>query len=192
MLTSLAFGLDDRRQLPSIRQAVRQQVGSGYEVMTWEEMMPEIENHIRADGASLYIMTGVLYLIITFGLFSTVLMMMAERRFEFGMLIAIGMKKAALGKMLILENLLITLIGTLLGMALSLPIVVYLKHRPLRFTGKVAAAYEQFGFEAIFPAAVDGGIFLNQALTVVAIALLVGLYPMVHVARINPVEAMKK
>ena len=192
MLTSLAFGLDDRRELRSIQQAVRQLVGSEYEVMTWEEMMPEIENHIRADGASLSIMTGVLYMIIAFGLFSTVLMMMAERRFEFGMLIAIGMKKAALARMLILENLMITLIGTLLGMAISLPVVLYLQYRPLRFTGKVAAAYEQFGFEPIFPAALDGGIFLNQALTVVAIALVIGLYPMVHVARINPVEAMKK
>jgi ABC-type lipoprotein release transport system permease subunit len=191
-LTSLAFALDNPADLDRIKEAVQKASGPGYEVMTWKEMMPDIENHIRADAASLYIQSGVLYLIIAFGLFSTILMMMAERRYEFGMLVAIGMKKFNLGTMLLMENMLITILGTLAGMAFSLPLVLYLKHRPLRFSGQVAKAYEQFGFEAIFPASLDGGIFINQALTVMVISLLIGLYPVVHVARIDPVRAMKR
>jgi ABC-type antimicrobial peptide transport system permease subunit len=108
------------------------------------------------------------------------------------MLIAIGMKKFNLGTMLLLENLLMTFMGTLAGMAFSLPVVLFLKHRPLRFSGQVAKAYEQFGFEAVFPATLDGGIFIIQALTVMVISLLIGVYPMLHVARINPVIAMKR
>jgi ABC-type lipoprotein release transport system permease subunit len=191
-LTSLAFALDNPQELEQVRTAVQKASGAGYEVMTWKEMMPDIENHIRADAASLYIQSGVLYLIIAFGLFSTILMMMAERRYEFGMLIAIGMKKFNLGTMLLLENLLMTFMGTLAGMAFSLPVVLFLKHRPLRFSGQVAKAYEQFGFEAVFPATLDGGIFIIQALTVMVISLLIGVYPMLHVARINPVIAMKR
>jgi ABC-type lipoprotein release transport system permease subunit len=191
-LTSLAFALDNPADLDRIKEAVQKASGPGYEVMTWKEMMPDIENHIRADAASLYIQSGVLYLIIAFGLFSTILMMMAERRYEFGMLVAIGMKKFNLGTMLLMENMLITILGTLAGMAFSLPLVLYLRHRPLRFSGQVAKAYEQFGFEAIFPASLDGGIFINQALTVMVISLLIGLYPVVHVARIDPVRAMKR
>jgi ABC-type lipoprotein release transport system permease subunit len=192
LLTSLAFALENPQDLARIQQAVRKVSGPGYEVMTWGEMMPEISNHIKADRAGLYVMIGILYSIIAFGLFSTVLMMMAERRYEFGMLIAIGMKKSRLALTLVMENLFITIIGTLAGMAVSLPLVMLLKQKPLRLTGNVAEAYEKFGFEAIFPAALDGAIFLNQALTVMVLALVIGLYPIVHVARINPVMAMKK
>ena len=191
-LTSLALALDNPRDLARIQRQVEDTLGADYEVMSWAAMMPEIENHIRADRFSLGIMIGILYLIIAFGLFSTLMMMMAERRYEFGMLVAIGMQKKILARMLLMEHFLLTILGTLAGMAISLPIVLYLEHRPLRFTGKVAAAYEQFGFEAVFPATVDGTIFLNQALIVMSLALLIALYPILRVSRLDPVAAMKK
>ena len=191
-LTSLAFAIDDPGNLARIKTDVTQRIGQGYEVMTWGEMMPDIEHHIRADKAGFYIQAGILYLIIAFGLYSTLLMMLAERRHEFGMLVAIGMKKARLAMMLLAENIMLSILGTGAGMLLALPVVLYLKHRPIRFSGQVAKAYEQFGFEAIFPAALDGGIFITQALIVLSLSLLIGIYPVLHVARIDPVASMKK
>ena len=116
--------------------------------MPWQEMMPEISNHIKADGFSFYIFSGILYLIIGFGLFGTVMMMTVERKYEFGMLIAIGMKKTKLEMILLGETLLITFFGIILGILFSMPLVIYLKEKPIRFSGETAKAYEQFGFEA--------------------------------------------
>jgi ABC-type lipoprotein release transport system permease subunit len=191
-LTSLAFAIDDPENLARIKDAVMQRTGAGYEVMTWEEMMPDIEHHIRADRAGFFIQAGILYLIISFGLYSTLLMMLAERRREFGMLVAIGMKKMRLAAMLLAEHVMLSVLGTSAGMLFALPVVLYLQHRPIRFSGQVAKAYEQFGFEAIFPATPDGGIFITQALIVLTLSLLIGIYPVLHVARINPVVSMKK
>jgi ABC-type lipoprotein release transport system permease subunit len=192
LVTSLAIALDRPEDLGRIEKAIVKRSGPSFEVMTWGEMMPDIENHIRADRAGFFIQTGVLYLIIAFGLYGTMLMMLTERRYEFGMLVAIGMKKTRLAVMLVSEHIMLSVLGTILGMVLALPIILYLKHRPLRFSGQVAKAYEQFGFEAIFPAALDGGIFITQALIVMVLALLVGIYPLLHVARINPVSSMKR
>jgi ABC-type lipoprotein release transport system permease subunit len=192
IITSIALAIDDRENIDIIQQSVASKLGNEYEVMTWKQMMPDIENHIRADAAGFYVWTGILYLIIAFGIFGTILMMTAERRYEFGMLIAIGMKKIELGKMLIAETILISIWGTLAGMLISVPVVLYLQKNPIHFTGERAKAYEQFGFEAIFPATFDGNNFLSQALVVLILALIIGVYPLWYVSRLNPVAAMRK
>jgi putative ABC transport system permease protein len=192
MLTSLAVGIREPEKMTAIQQLLLSEMGKEYEVMNWKELMPDIANHIKADGSNFYIFTGVLYLIIAFGIFGTILMMTAERRYEFGMLVAIGMKKFSLGKILLFETLLITLLGVITGLLISLPFVFYFSRNPLRITGEIAEAYERFGFEALFPAAVDSSIFIIQSLIVLIIAFLIGLYPLWHVGRINPMLAMKK
>lgn len=190
--TSISLGIDDSKNTAAITQKLQKSIGKNYEVMPWQELIPDVANHIKADGFSFYIFSGILYLIIGFGLFGTVLMMTVERQYEFGMLIAIGMKKSKLELILFGETVLITLFGVLLGILLSLPLVLYLKKNPIRFGGEVAKAYEQFGFEALFPAAVDQNIFVTQSLIVLAMAVVIGLYPIWHVNRLDPVKAMKK
>lgn len=190
--TSISLGIDDSENTAVITQKLQKSIGKNYEVMPWQELIPDVANHIKADGFSFYIFSGILYLIIGFGLFGTVLMMTVERQYEFGMLIAIGMKKSKLELILFGETVLITLFGVLLGILLSLPLVFYLKENPIRFGGEVAKAYEQFGFEALFPAAVDQNIFITQSLIVLAMAVVIGLYPIWHVNRLDPVKAMKK
>ena len=191
-LTSLSLGIDNAENGNTIVKNLKKTIGKNYEVMSWQEMMPEIANHIKADGFSFYVFSGILYLIIGFGLFGTILMMTIERTYEFGMLIAIGMKKGKLKLILLGEAFLITLLGVLLGILLSLPSVLYLQEKPIRFSGDIAKAYEQFGFEAIFPAELDLGIFLNQSLIVLFMAILIGLYPLWFVSGLNPIKAMKK
>ncbi|MNQ08295.1 Lipoprotein-releasing system transmembrane protein LolE [compost metagenome] len=191
-LTSISLGIDDPNNTDAIAKNLKTKIEKKYEVMPWEELIPEISNHIKADAISFYIFSGILYLIIGFGLFGTVLMMTAERKYEFGMLIAIGMKKSKLELVLFGETLLITFLGVLLGILCSLPLVIYLRERPIRFGGETARAYEQFGFEAIFPTDFNPAIFLNQSLIVLTMALIIGLYPLWHVNGLNPVKAMKK
>ena len=47
-------------------------------------------SQMDADNKSGMIMIGILYLVIAFGVFGTVLMLTAERRREFGVLVAIA------------------------------------------------------------------------------------------------------
>ena len=58
--------------------------------------------------------------------------------------------------------------------------------------GETAKAYERFGFEAIFPASTDVSNFINQGIVVLLIGLILSLYPMYKVIRLNPVTAMKR
>lgn len=171
--------------------SLRKALPADFETLSWEEIMPDINEHIRTDTTSSNIILGVLYLLISFGIFATILMMLAERQREFGMLVALGMKKLQLARLVLLESVFITLTGCVLGLLASLPIVWQLARHPIRIGGETAKVYERFGFEAVFPAAISPAIFGRQALVVLFIGLLLSLYPVIKVLVLKPVEAMR-
>lgn len=192
LITSYALALNDVNDLALTADTLKSQLGGDYEVMTWGEMMPDIKQHIGNDTKNMLVVQAVLYLLISFGIFGTLLMMMAERRFELGMLIAIGMKKSKLAALLLFESVLTVLLGCVLGIAASIPVVIYFNKWPIQISGNMASAYERFGFEAIFPTSVDPANFISQGITVLVIGLVLSFYPIYIVWKLNPVEAMRK
>lgn len=192
LLTSYVLALQSDNNLEKSAGILKAITGADYEVMTWKQMLPEVDQHITTDRGSMYIISGILYLLIGFGIFGTLLMMMAERKYELGMLIAIGMKKRKLVMVLLAESVLTVIIGCLAGILVSIPIAHYLKIHPIRFGGDMADIYERFGFEPVFPASTDVGIFIVQGVVVLAMGLALSLYPMIKVLGMDPVTAMKK
>jgi ABC-type lipoprotein release transport system permease subunit len=191
-VTSLALLLDNPENMTAVQHSISTMLGGDFEVMTWQEMMPEIADHIKADGRSFKVFTSILYLIIAFGIFGTILMMLVERKYEFGMLIAIGTKKMILGLVLLYETLFITILGILAGIILSFPVVYYFHKYPIHLTGEMENVYESFGFEATFPTALNLDIFILQSIIVLILAIILGLYPLWFIKHLNPLTAMKK
>ena len=192
MVTSYAVSLQDAGELESVATDLRSRLGDAFEVMTWGEMMPDIRQHIRNDSGNMRVVQGILYLLVCFGIFSTLLMMMAERRTEMGMLVAIGMRKGLLAATLLVESLFSVLCGCLIGMLCAIPIVARLQAHPIRISGKTAEAYQRFGFEPVFPAAMKMSQFLAQGLIVSAIGFLLSLYPVYRAFRTDPVTDLRK
>jgi putative ABC transport system permease protein len=192
MVTSYVIGLGSDNRLESTVQALKQLLGTQYEVMSWKELLPDVDQHIEMDKGSMHIILGILYLLICFGIFGTLLMMMVERKYEIGMLVAIGMKKRKLALLFLIESVLTVFIGSVIGLLCSVPIVYYLKVHPIRIGGEMAEAYKRFNFEPVFPASVNPSIFITQGMIVITIGLLLSLYPVITVMKLDPVKAMKK
>jgi ABC-type lipoprotein release transport system permease subunit len=192
MITSYIISLNEGADLNETASEVYHLTGSDYEVLTWEQIMPEIKQHIETDARNMSVIQWILYILVSFGIFSTLLIMMVERRFESGMLVAIGMSKPRLQLLVLLESMITVMMGSLAGMMISIPVVTYLSRHPIRLTGESAEAYQRFGFEPIFPTSTDPHIFLVQGSIVFIIGILLSLYPVYVVAKLNPVNAMKK
>ncbi|MBL6448084.1 ABC transporter permease [Fulvivirga sp. 29W222] len=192
LVTSYVLGLKSDKYLGSTVSKLRHISGETYEVMSWKELLPDVDQHIKMDKGSMSIILGILYLLICFGIFGTMLMMMVERRYEVGMLVAIGMKKGILAMLFLTESIFTVIIGSVAGLSCSIPLVYYLKEHPIRIGGEMAETYERFNFEPIFPASTDPSIFITQGLIVVSIGLLLSMYPVITVFKIDPVKAMKK
>ena len=88
---------------------------------TWEELNPVLVQQIQGDSQTGIATLGMLYFIIFFGIFGTVLMMIAERTREFGVLIAIGMQKRQLKRIVTIEMILLGILGLIGGLIASTP-----------------------------------------------------------------------
>ncbi len=160
-------------------------------IREWHQLNALMVNQMEADNKSGAIMIGILYLVIAFGVFGTMLMMLAERKREFGMLVSIGMQKGKLAKVVSIEMLLIGLLGTAAGVAASLPFVIYGHINPLRFTGELARMYEDYGFEPVMPTMLPDTFYLWQIVVVMIILIIAIVFSIRKIFKINVIEAMR-
>ncbi len=190
--TSWAILLNDDMDPYASAKTIAAAAGERYEVLTWGDIMPDIKQHIEADSGNMQYVQLILYFLVGFGIFSTILIMMAERKIENGMLLALGMTKFRLQVLLLCESMFTVMMGAILGLLISLPVVLYLKYNPIHIAGNTAEAYKRFGFEPLFPTSSNPAIFLRQGLTVFVLGLILGCYPIWVIGKMNALKAMKK
>ncbi|NGP75702.1 ABC transporter permease [Balneolaceae bacterium YR4-1] len=191
-LTSLALNISSPDELEPTVEALKQDLsGEHYEVLGWPELMPELKQAIQVDRGSGIIIILILYMIVGFGVLGTVLMMIAERYYEFGVMLSVGTPRKTIAKILSLEVIILSLMGTFLGILLSIPVAWYFNVNPIDLSGAMASAAEQYNMSPMLQFSVSPEIFTNQAITVFIITLIFSIYPIIKASRLNPVKAMK-
>ncbi len=192
-LSSLSLVIDKADHVDRIVADIRSKVDTeAYEVMGWKELMPELVQGIEIDNLSSKVMIWILYLVIGFGMFGTFLMMTAERMYEFGVLLSIGMKRIKMQVVIFLEMALMASMGVILGVAISLPFIIYYHFHPIYFGGDMQAAVEDFGVEAAYFFSLEPSLFYNQAWAIFLMAGILSLYPLIVIHKLKPVKAMRE
>ncbi|UOY05492.1 FtsX-like permease family protein [Muricauda sp. SCSIO 64092] len=189
--TSLVIDKKNNARLRSVQEAISGKLDDNFEIMNWQEMMPELQQTILADSIGGLLMVGILYMILIFGIFGTVLMMTQERKYEFGVLVSIGMKKGKLMLMVFMETIILSLLGVLAGVLFAYPIMLWKHYDPLVLPGTEAEMMETFGFSAEIPFYIQPDLPLVHASLIFSIALLVSLYPITIIKKLRPLEAMR-
>jgi len=189
-LTSLVLMAGTSEQANEVKQLLLPTLSQDLTIIDWRQMNDMLLRQIESDRQQDYIFKGVLYLIIGFGILSTMMMMMAERRREFGVMMAIGTSKRRLMAIVVLETIFIGLIGVAAGIVASIPAIGYFIYHPIQFTGEAARMFEELGFEPVMYFSMAPSIFVTQAVTVLIMTLLIGIYPVVHLGRMQVMNAL--
>ncbi|MBN3034311.1 MAG: FtsX-like permease family protein, partial [Bacteroidales bacterium] len=189
--TSLIVMIDDNDRLEEVRKQLEEMLGPEFEVMTWKEIEPILIQQIESDRASGRIMKAILYVLIAFGILGTIMMMMAERRKEMGVLIAVGMQRHRLSLVLLAETFLIGLIGVAAGILASIPINYYFFMNPIPLTGQAAEMALDMGFDPVMKFSTAPFVYLNQAVTVFILTVLISVYPLVTVMKLRVMSALR-
>ena len=192
MLTSISLMVDQVSHVSKVKNRVLNQVNTDVlEVMDWQELTPELLQAIEIDNLSSKFMLYILYLVIGFGMLGTFMMMTAERQYEFGVMISIGMSRLKMQFIIALEMLMMTFLALFAGIGITLPGVIYLFYHPIQLSGDVALAAEKQGMEAMLSFSLAPEIFINQAWAIFFMALLLGFYPLRYIQTLKPVKAMR-
>ena len=190
-LTSIVIMADKDENVNKLNKSLTKTLGSGFEIKDWKALNRILLKQIDSDRASGLIIKGVLYLIIGFGIFGTIMMMTLERKREFGVLVAVGMQKYRLDYMLLGESVLIGLVGSITGILASYPVACYFYFHPIRFTGQTAESMLQMGFEPVMSFSLAPPVFMDQALIMLIFSLLISLYPVYAVGRMKVNNALR-
>jgi len=191
LLTALVIMVTNHYALPGVSERLQAKIGSPYSLMTWNEMHPEVVQLIEADRAGGVVMKAILYILVGFGIFGTILMMLSERRREMGVMVAIGMQRTKLGVILFFETILIGLIGTLAGFAGSVPIIAWFIHHPIRLTGEAAATMIQMGIEPLLLFSWLPSVFYNQVITIFIITAVIAIFPVYRAGILRVNQALR-
>jgi len=193
-ITSLVVNLTDKsnRTIKTAKARINSLLtDNNTTAKTWYELNPIIYQQIQGDSQSGQAMLGVLYFIIFFGIFGTVLMMVSERKREFGVLVAIGMQKKKLKRIVAIEMFLLGAIGLVCGLLAGTPLILYFYYHPVVLKGELGNLMEDYGWDAVMPTAWFGPYFYWQAVIVALMVLLAILYPIRKIGKMKEIEALK-
>jgi len=193
-VTTIAINLNDNSDegMAAMQSVlVSKTNNNNVDVKNWKQFNKVLMQQIESDNQSSKAFLALLYFIIFFGIFGTVLMMIHERYHEFGVVIAIGMKKTKLMVIMIVEMFFMGIIGVLAGTSLSLPFLYYYHINPIKLTGDMAQVMEDMGFEAVMPLAWLDSYILWQGLVVILMVVLSCIYPLRKVLKLKVVDALR-
>ncbi|MFO0598027.1 MAG: FtsX-like permease family protein [Myxococcaceae bacterium] len=184
-VTEYVVAVDDPAFLDVTAENLQAALGSDYEVQTWEALRPGMRD-LRLVQRAILGVTSLIFLIIAlFGVANTLLMSVLERTREIGTLLAVGMTRAMVAQLFVLEALVQAVVGSTLGLSVAL-VVVNLARRAGGFTVSMG---EGQGFFRVMPTLLPAVPFIVVGATCVG-AMVAAVSPALRAARMRPVEAL--
>ena len=184
--TALAATLGIRDGLPhdSVEVAEEDLV-----VQPWQQIVPDIHAMIALFRGSYWFMYALIYLVAAVGILNTQRMSALERRREFGIMLAIGMRPRRMFRTLVAETLVLGLVGALIGAALGGILGWYHATAGMDmtvFTDEATFSMMGVAFSDRLYAVMSASAVVEPILIMLVVALLSGLLPAWRAARIDP------
>jgi putative ABC transport system permease protein len=192
-VTQVALLLERETDSRLVARALRKQLaGAPVEVLTWRESLPMLAQILGLDHAFNYIMNAVILAMVGLGILNTILMRVLERRYEFGVCKALGLRSWQLAMMIVGESLALTAISLALGLALGLSVQHYFATRglDLRWIFK-SGLPPAMVFEPILYSRLTLNRIVWSVSIVFMMATIISIYPAFKAARTDLPDALK-
>jgi ABC-type lipoprotein release transport system permease subunit len=160
------------------------------DVESWRELAPELELAADSTDISMDIFMGVILFALLFGITNTMLMSVMDRVREFGMLMAIGMKRRQVFSMVMIETIFLSLTGGLVGMILGALTVLYSNHSGIDLS-VFSQGLSYYGISSLLYPTVSSGTYIVVTVMIIATSILAAVYPAVKAIQLRPVTAMR-
>lgn len=159
-------------------------------VRTWRGISPDLSYADEVLAQSLLLFMAVILFAMAFGILNTMLMAILERTRELGMLMAIGLTRRKVFRLVVWETLLLSFAGMPIGLLLGHITIAVTSRTGITIDG-VDKGLAEFGLQStIYPVSVPE-YYLPIAVLVAVLGLLSSLYPARKALKLNPIESMR-
>ncbi len=166
----------------------------GHELLTWPELLPDVVQFMRLDDMGNWLGNAILIAVVAFGLLNTVLMSVMERVREFGVMRALGVRRRQIFGLVMLESGLLSALGVALGLALAVPLVLWLEGHPVPMTALSDSANDVaslFGIEPVIMFQLTFWQWGALPVLLLVLAQLASIPPALRACRGRPADALR-
>lgn len=160
-------------------------------VQTWKEILPEARIYSEMMNFYLVIFMVIILLALGFGIVNTMLMAVLERIKELGMLMAIGMNKARLFFMIMLETVFLGMTGAVMGMIISYGVILYTGQKGIDLSRMYQEGFNAMGLNSVLYPTMSLESFAQVILMVILTGIIASIYPARKAIRLNPADAIR-
>lgn len=159
-------------------------------VLTWKELAPTLMAIVGMMDQFGFILILIILLALTFGIINVMLMVIIERTRELGMLMAIGMNRFRVFRMIMLETIFMSVTGAILGVALSIGTIALASRKGLNFAAW-SEGFESLGYSALVFPVIETTFYIFLGIMVIIAAMLASIWPARKALKLHPAEAVR-
>jgi lipoprotein-releasing system permease protein len=175
-------------QVDAVTRRAEELLGDHFLVRDWRLSNPGLFTALRLQKWALFLMLGLIVVVSTFNVGSTLVVLVREKMRDVGVLAALGLRPAPLRRVFLLGGLYLGAIGTALGVAAGATLSwLFTRLELLRFDADVAEIY----FLSSVPFRVRAGDLVAVAAFSLAVTLLACLLASRRAARLDPAAALR-
>ncbi len=189
ILHEIAIRAENSKIMPTVFRAAKAQFPS-LSVKTWKELAPQIAITSAAMESFTYMFIVIILFALFFGITNTMLMAVMERVRELGVLIAIGMKQRRIFSMILLETIMLSLTGGVIGFLFGAGTIAYTTQRGIDFSA-FASGLESFGASTLVHPILPLGMYIALPIMVVVTAGISAILPAWKATHIQPADAVR-
>ncbi len=187
--TEIAVITADIKQTKTIVEQVRTQ-NSKLLIQSYADLDPMSIYQSEYMGIMYNVIIAFILFALSFGIINTVLMSVLERTKEFGMVMAIGMKKGKVFLMILYESVFVSITGGVLGMIIGVAFSLYFGKVGIDISG-YSDAMESFGIDAVMYPSLNIDFFVGMTILVLLTGILSSIYPARRALKLNPSDALR-
>ncbi|MCW8988211.1 MAG: FtsX-like permease family protein, partial [Gammaproteobacteria bacterium] len=187
----LAIKVNELEQLEDIQAAVMNrmnqltrakpldELGGQPVVRNWRQLSPAVADLLELSKSFVFIIGFIIISLASLGMLNTMLMAVHERTHEFGILLAIGMKRRWLLLMVLFESFFLALVSALVGSLIGLVINDYFEEYGIDFSQSMPDGYDWAGmiFEPIMKGHLLASDLFYACIMMIFITVLASLIP---------------
>ncbi len=185
LLSVISFKVDDLNRAPAIGQEIEKAAGKGYMTDNWMAQNRELFRALRLEQVVTFIVIALIVVVAALNILIALTMMVMEKARDIAVLMSFGVNPAQVRRIFLLQGLLISVVGTALGLVLGYVGAWAGGHYHFIHLSAEVYSIDTLPFA---PRALDGVIV---AVVSIGISLLATLYPSQAAARILPAEALR-
>ncbi len=185
LVSVISFKIDDLYKAEQVGKAIEAEAGAGFETTNWMEQNRELFRAMKLEQDVTFIVLALIVVVAALNILIALTMMVMEKTRDIAVMMSFGVTAEQVRKIFLLQGLLISAVGTTLGLLLGYAMSIVGSH--YRFIHLDASVYS-IDYLPFAPRLVDALVVAGVSL---GMSLLATIYPSSSAASVLPAEALR-